>query len=318
MVTRSLVLVCALAAAAHADRAQLEAARQAIEGVRYDEAQRLLAAALTGGGNQPAELAEIYKLSGNTAVVLGQADSGEQYYRRWLALEPSASLGADVSPKLRAPFDAAKAYIGAHGTFVALASRADLGAASVQVVTDPLAMARGVRLADSTAVVPLDRDRVAQLVVAATATRVDVVDEYGNVLRVLELPPPETRTDNPNLPTKLVTHPGGKHRAALLGWGIPCATSLLAGAFFTVYALYEHSRIDDLASDSKGYFYDDLRSAQRQRNTMTALGSTFGGIGLLLVVPTAIYWVKNRSRTERVVAPVITDTSAGVSFAGQF
>jgi hypothetical protein len=117
-VTRIVLAITACAGYARADNAKLVDARREIAAVHYDVARGLLVEALEVGGSSPAELYEIYRLSASTAVVLGHADLAEQFYRRWLAVDPRAALGDDESPKLRAPFVAAQAYIQGHGRLV--------------------------------------------------------------------------------------------------------------------------------------------------------------------------------------------------------
>ena len=97
------------AGSARGDTAKLARARQAIETLQYDTAQKLLIDALDDGANSPADVAEIYRLSASTAVVLESGDVAEQYYRRWLALDPTASLSSDLAPKIRDPFVRAQA-----------------------------------------------------------------------------------------------------------------------------------------------------------------------------------------------------------------
>ncbi len=184
--TRALTVVTMLviAATAHADSPKLEQARRAIDEVRFDDAQRLLVGALAEGGNSPAAVREIYKLSASTAVVLGQREVGEQNYRRWLALDASASIGADVAPKLREPFEAAQAYIAAHGRLAATATRVSASDLDI-VVTDPLAMAVSATIIGSRPV-PLSTERRARLAPSGAGTvRVAVLDDHGN--RLLEL-----------------------------------------------------------------------------------------------------------------------------------
>lgn len=117
MLARALVVcaLCALAAPARADSSKLAQARQAIAEVRYTEAQGLLVAALQEGGNSPAAVAEIYQLSARAAAVLREPDLAQQYYCRWLALDPDARLPDGEAPKLRERFVAAQAYMAAHG-----------------------------------------------------------------------------------------------------------------------------------------------------------------------------------------------------------
>ena len=143
MVTRTLPWLLASTLAvrgAFAEPVKLGEARTALAAVQYDKARGLLVAALKEGTATPAEVAEIYRLSASTATVLGDRELAEQYYRRWLALDPSAALSSSVAPKLREPFVAAQAYIGAHGP---LSVKAQRHAAHIAVIieADPLAMA---------------------------------------------------------------------------------------------------------------------------------------------------------------------------------
>ncbi len=329
MVIRALAVVAALACTARADSGKLEQARQALEAVRYDDAQRLLVAAIAEGTNTPATLRELYKLSASTAVVLGQADAGEQYYRRWLALDPTAALGADVSPKLRAPFDAAKAYIAAHGRFEVTASRISVHELELSVLSDPLAMARGVKL-DRGATVPFSADRRARLTSEATsAIHAIVVDEYGNALTELDVaapvitvvpPPPDPQPPTAVRPPPDPGRPAHLHTAALYSWGIPCLMFLGTGTAFTFAAIYEHAQVGNILDDSKNYTYTELNDRRHLRNTFTALGATFVGVGALLLIPTGIYLSKRTHgrAAERTVTPFVGAGAAGLTLSGGF
>jgi hypothetical protein len=187
-----IALVAAMPAIAHAG-AKIGEAKRALDEVRYDDAQRLLVAAIKEGGNSAAEMKQIYELSASAAVVLGQADAGEQYYRRWLALDPAAQLPDSVSPKLRAPFVAAQAEMAAKGAIAISALFVD-NAVDVQIVSDPLAMVRGACAITGGALVPFDAQGRARL--TAVDARVAVCDESGNRLVEVNvsvpapLPPP--------------------------------------------------------------------------------------------------------------------------------
>jgi len=192
VVTRALavVAVLALATPAHADSPKLEQARKAIDEVRFDDAQRLLVGALADGGNSPSGVREIYKLSASTAVVLGQREVGEQYFRRWLALDAAAALGTDVAPKLREPFEAAQAYIAAHGRLNATATWLSTTELDV-AVSEPFAMATSVSIAGGTPVA-LSTEHRARLP-SATSRPVTVVvfDDHANHLIELQTAPPD-------------------------------------------------------------------------------------------------------------------------------
>ena len=90
----SMLARAGTASAGSASRANpsLDEARKAVDDIRYDDARGLLVQALKQGGSRPEQLVEIYRLSAATAAVLGSADLAEQYYRRMLALDPTAAL----------------------------------------------------------------------------------------------------------------------------------------------------------------------------------------------------------------------------------
>jgi hypothetical protein len=172
------IALVATAATAYADSPKLAEAKHALDEVRYDDAQRLLVAAIKDGGNSAAAMREIYQLSASTAIVLGQTDVGQQYYRRWLALDPTAALADSVSPKLRTVFVAAQADMAAKGA-IAVSASLEGRDVDVSVGSDPLAMARGGCAIGGGPTVPFDAHGHARL---ANEPRVAVCDESNNRL----------------------------------------------------------------------------------------------------------------------------------------
>jgi hypothetical protein len=197
-----LALGLTLAAApVRADSPHLAEARRAVEAVDYDAARRLLVDALRDGGNSPAAMREIYRLSARAAVVLDQRELAEQFYRRWLAIDPDAALPDDTAPKLREPFVAAQAYIAAHGRLRATARRTPAGKIDVELIADPLAMAHAAAALDpagsrdaapatASSREPARRPPAVfgaeRRVRLAEAPRVAILDDRGNHLLELE------------------------------------------------------------------------------------------------------------------------------------
>jgi hypothetical protein len=95
-------------------------------------------------------------------------------------------------------------------------------------------------------------------------------------------------------------------------------TFLGTGIGFTVAALYEHGSMLSLLRDSKDHYYSEVDSRRTKRNVFTALAGSLGGFGALLLIPTAIYWSKNKSYTERVVVPTGGDGTVGLAVTGRF
>src|SRR5437870_5819451 len=109
---RRAVIVLALLVSARAfaeGNPYLGRAKEYLEELKYDKANEALDQALKFGANGPAELVQIYRMWGEVAAALGDAADAEKYFTRLLSLEPSAALPEGVSPKISAPFDAARA-----------------------------------------------------------------------------------------------------------------------------------------------------------------------------------------------------------------
>lgn len=319
----AVVVACALGApSAHADSDRLAQARTALDEVKFDDAQRLLVGALEEGGNSPAAVREIYQLSASTAVVLGQRDVGEQYYRRWLALDPSASLSSDVAPKLREPFDAARSYVAAHGRLVTAAVRADTTLIEVRVTSDPLAMARSARLVvygdtPVPAGTSLSVARTAQLITSGPeAARVEVLDEHGNVLALHDVPeaaPAHRPTAAPGIPTS----PQRTTSKTWLAFGIPAAVGVGVALGFGTAAYVSAVELDESIEDSGKHFFTDVEAREGRIKTFTWIAGGGLAAGIVLGIPAAILYFRTPP-DQRQVIPFLTDGGAGVSVSGRY
>ena len=278
----ALVLAC-LCATARADSPKLAQARAAIDNVHFDEAQRLLVGALADGGNSAAAVRQIYELSANVAAVLGQRDVAEQYYRRWLALEPQARLGDDVPPKLAEAFVAAQAYMAAHGRLVATVRRTDRGL-DVAVESDPLTMAASANG------VPFGGDRHA---LVAPADRVAILDERANLLLELAVPP---ATEAPVLQPAPLSHPPFLKRWQT--WGAVSGTLMLAGAIWGIVAINENTALQAEVEKSGAVFFSDVDQHYRTMRRNATISLSIIGAGALVGIPAAILYVKSRHPSD--------------------
>lgn len=305
LIAIAVVLVCGVA---FADNAKLADARKAIEEVRYDQAQRLLVEALQDGGNSPADVVEIYRLSASTAVVLGQADVGEQYYRRWLALDPQATLGSDVAPKLREPFVAAQAYMRAKGHLTVRVAKRHASIIDVVVESDPLTMVSAIALTGERPV-PLGVDRHVRLVArqGAPATIV-VLDELGNHLR--ELPAGEI--------VAAPVEPTAPRQDPLLRrwylWAAPAAALTIVSVGFVVAA---NNADDELQAmlPLKPY-YSDVEKLRDDRDGYALSANIFlGAAAVFAAVSTVMYVTRTKST---VVTPSAGSGAVGVAVSGSW
>ena len=358
---RCAVILAALvtAAAARADSVHLAEARRAIAAVDYAAARRLLVEALQDGGNSPAAIREIYRLSARAAVVLGQRDLAEQYYRRWLAIDPDAALPDDTAPKLREPFIAAEAYIAAHGRLRARAHRVPGGAVDVELLADPLAMAQAavalaadagpahrVRSTLSPTAAPtgdaagaaiaspvvFDADHHARL--PATAAQIAVVDDRGNHLLVLEpeagasaaatvpAPPSATATDGPAASSSLPMPPEAPPRSRRwLYWAVPTGVFALGAAGFGIAAIASYGRAHEITTDSGKSFLSDAEDNVRRGRIFAWITIGAGAAMTVCAIPTVVYLVRDRGRSDdrrAAVIPTIGPGQLGIALGGRF
>ena len=296
MLARALAIcaLCALSGIAQADSAKLAQARQAIAEVRYTDAQALLVAALQDGGNSPVAVAAIYQLLARTATVLHEPDLAQQYYCRWLALEPGARLSDDVSPKLRERFVAAQAFMAANGRLSVKTAHADREI-EVVVESDPLVMVAAAALDDGGTPVPIAADHRARL-----PARVDdaphavfVLDEHGNHLLELAPPPAEAATVRapppPPPPAPVDTSPSFVRRP--LVWAIPAAALLATGAGFALAARSADDELAAIVQHAPDHFYADATPVRDRRdrealvaNVAFAAGAACAATAIVMLV----------------------------------
>lgn len=308
-----LVAALALSSLAHADSPRLAQARAAIDEVKLDEAQRLLVGALQEGRNSPAAVREIYRLAGDTSVALGQREVGEQYYRRWLALEPAATMSSDVSPKLREPFDAARAYIAAHGSLVVRAARGSDSEVVLEVSSDPLAMVRSAQLGGQGAVA-LSGGKI-RLAATAAAARAEVLDEYGNILVELDIAPaPAVVRQTPVMPDAPRAEP--RSSRAWLGLAIPSVVCFAVAFGFGTAAVAVRGDIDADLEDSGKHYFSEIDKRVQQMRTFTWISAGSAALGVVLAIPAAVLFA--RRSNDREVVPFVSADGGGVSVLGRF
>lgn len=333
------------AAPVRADSPHLAEARRAVEAVDYDAARRLLVEALHDGGNSLAAVREIYRLSARAAVVLGQRELAEQFYRRWLAIDPDAALPDDTAPKLREPFVAASAYVAAHGRLQAIAQRTQAGEIDVELVADPLAMAHaasaldpaapvnvaapapGARAAAAPASAVFGADRRVRL---AGAARIAILDDRGNHL--LELDPAAAAAvpsvAAPRTPSATDAEAAAPERPAdpdrppwtrrWLTWGIPTGVFALGAAGFGIAAIASYERAHQITGDSGHFYLADAQDNVRRGRTFVWITAGAGAAAVACAIPAAIYLARDVRHRRVIAAPALSPGALGLVVAGRF
>ncbi len=304
----ALLVLGAVASPVRADNANLVAARAAIEAVKYDEAQASLVAALQDGGNSPAAVQEIYRLSASVAAVLGRRPVAEQYYQRWLALDPNATVSTDLGPKLREPFISAQAYMNAHGRLQVKATRRTDVEIDVVVEADPLAMAVAIALEPAApggrTAITADHHATVTAPAGAQVTQVVVLDEFGNHLLVVDIaahPVPDLVKPRP-APAPVAPRAPSIVRSWRL-WAISAGALVTVGLYFGLRADADQLDLETLTEDGGARYYTDFVDTRdrRDRNTWIANGAFIAG-GACAITSAVMFVLRPRRTTPEISA----------------
>jgi tetratricopeptide (TPR) repeat protein len=102
-------LLVAVTASADTRNPDLADGLRHLEHLRYAEARAAFKKALESEGNARTDMVAIYSNLGVCAAAEGDPAAAAEAFDRLLSIEPSFEVGADASPKLRVPFEEARA-----------------------------------------------------------------------------------------------------------------------------------------------------------------------------------------------------------------
>jgi len=321
----ALVALVLAAAPARADSPRLADARRAVEAVDYDAARRLLVEALHDGDNSPAAVREIYRLSARAAVVLGERDLAEQYYRLWLAIDPDAALPGDTAPKLREPFVAAQSYIAAHGGLRARAQRIATGEIDVELLADPLAIAHAAAAIDpagSAAPAPVAFGSARRLRLRA-GPRIAILDDRGNHLVELEPAGAESAGVGSAADSDRAAPPATRREPTpwtqrWLTWAVPTAVFAITAAGFGVASLASYDRASQITRNSGNSFQSEAQDNVHRGAIFAWITAGAAAVAIGCAVPTTIYFSRNRSLGHVQLAPVAGANRIGIALDGRY
>lgn len=284
------------------DNASLARARKELDGLQYDKARASLDEALALGTSDPTQVAEIHLLAGQVAGALDDAASAEDHFKRLLVLRPGSTLPSGMSPKITAPFDAARAWLSSHEP---LAVDIEAGAETVTVVieSDPLGMIAEARVAvevgGQTSVLK-GRSNTKRITIALPegelTVRPAVVDAYGNHL--VELPAQQLTVGviplDPPRPARAV---GGRPLYAKWWlWGGVAVAFAGGGTYFGLDALDAQDELLALNGDSQNHDFSEARAVQDRGERSALLANVgFGLAGAAAVAATVLLVTDRRS-----------------------
>lgn len=326
-----------------AEAAPLDKAKAAIENSEYFAARSELEIALRAGDNQPAELAEIHKLSGIVAAALGDPKAAKDAFQRSLALVPGTSLPAGTSPKIAKPFTAAQDFFKDKQPLqIKPATTGDPPSVTIEVVSDPLTMIaklQAIVIVDGTPEQRLDKAVEKQVKIDLPKgkrldLRVVAIDEYGNHLVELGTRDvPIVIVGKPDAPVVVVAKPKPKpkqpapyrDRPLYLKWWLWGGASVVflgASGYFGIDSVRQKNKLDDLTAESANHSFDEAKAIENDaRRSVLITNITLIAGGAFAITGAVLYLTRPRqpeAATSISIAPVVHPTGGGLVLGGHF
>jgi hypothetical protein len=290
-----VVALCLASSLAHAGP-DLDRARLALERLDYPTAKRALEQALESGENGPEELREVCRLLGVVDAAFGDNAGAFEAFRRWLVLEPTATLDEGMAPKVRAPLARARSWVDSQG-WLALRLGDPTGDPRnivVAIESDPLGMVAGARAeyrrrdgmvrsvsvkGNASLVLLLPGD-------ARGRIRVSPIDRRGNRLADLWLDAPD----------------GGGSRPPYLRWPLWGGTAVAfaaVGAYFGARTAAARDELDAIIADSSNHTFEEARRLERRGNRYALYANlSYGAAAASAVAAAALPFFGDDRRTS--------------------
>jgi hypothetical protein len=304
--------IVAFAAPARADDAahDLAQAHELEAALDYAGALRIVDQALARGGSDTFQYVELHLLGGKLAAGLDRGAEAEAHFARVLALRPDTVLPAGTSPKMTAPFDAAKAKS------VPLAIRVTSVRGLVTLVpsADPLGLVAGITVAvvDGAGahrdVVDRRSTRIA-LPAGTTAIEVTALDADGH--RIWSGPPPVAEIVVER-PAPIATR---SWIAKWPTWAIVTGVAVGVGGFGAWRVSVAQDEFDRFRAEPDEHDFSELQTIEDRGNRWALATNIAFGAALVSGVVTTVLIVRGNEPAV-VVSP--SGSGAAIGISGRF
>jgi hypothetical protein len=321
----------------------IEDAKTAVDASDYFGARATLDKTLQAGGNKPADLAEIYRLTGIVNAALGDAKAAKEAFQKCLALAPQSTLPSGTSPKIGKPFAAAQDFLkGKPALELKTSTTNEPPTVTIEVASDPLQMI--VKLQAVVVVDGKPEQQIDQPVAPSVKIdlpkgkrldlRVNALDDKGNHLFEVgtkDVPVVIVGKVEPEVVVKKPPPPKPKpkpfqDRPLYLKWWLYGGLAIAfggAGAYFGIDAIRTKGELDDLGAESANHTFDEAKALEddaRRSVLFTNIGLIGGGA--LALTATVLYLTRPKRPTEErrpvSVVPLVHPQAAGLVLGGHF
>lgn len=323
----------------------IEDAKAQIDASEYFPARASLDKAYQAGSNKPADIAEIYRLTGIVHAALNDPKAAQLAFQKCLALSPQTTLPAGTSPRISRPFAAAQEFLKEKKPLeIKTSTTADPPSVTVEIISDPMSMITSLQ-----AVAIVDgkpEERIDQLAAPSAKIelpkgkridlRVVALDEKGNYLveigskevpivilgkgdsDIVIKPPPPKSTPKPY-----------KERPLYLKWWLWAGAAVVfggAGAYFGYDVVRAQDELEEIGAQSANHTFDEAKDIE-DRGRRSALFANIGLIagGSFAITATVLYLTRPSRPTEErqpakpiSIAPMVSPQAAGLVLGGHF
>ncbi len=313
----SFAVVGAVACPARADDVahDLAQARALEAALDYAGALRIVDAALARGGADTFQYIELHLLGGTLAAGLDRAVEAEAHFARVLALRPEAALPDGTSPKITAPFAAAKA----RSVPLSIRVTSVRGLVTLVPSADPLGLVAGIRVAVVDAagahrdVTDRRATRIA-LPAGTTAIEVSALDADGH--RIWSGPPP---SEPLVAPAPVERAHGRSWIARWPTWAIATGVAVGVGGLGAWRLRVAQDEFDRLRAEPDAHEYSELRAVELRGDRWALAANIAFGAALATGVVTAILAVRgDEPPATTTVGVSATSAGATVGVSGHF
>jgi hypothetical protein len=298
---RIAIALAVLTTVAHADTPPdaIARAKELEAKLSYDEALVIIETTIAAGKADRTQLVELHLIAGRLSAGLDRTKPAEEHFAVVLALDPTRTLGDDISPKISVPFTVARTRtqplapkLVVTKTFVAIEGGA------------PLVTGIGLRMQDGTTQEARTAPWIARPVGLIASVR--ALDRHGNELWT-GTPPPE-QIDPP-----IVTAHHPQFFARWTTWaaitGVALATTGVAAWRFRV------AKDDFDTARDDGATYTRLRTIEDRADRWGLVTNISLGVAAATAITSVIFFVRRPTPEPTVI---ITAGPGSLGVAGRF
>lgn len=313
----------------------LSMAREAMDSADFSRVLERTASAIEAGGLTSVQLQEVYRIEGRALVAVGKASEARSTFAKLLLINPDASLGEFVSPKITEEVEAARAELGGKA-LRAQAKALDGGGVSLSVLMDPQSMSTEAEMsyagrgaAVATVRTPLI-DGSASFDVptnASTTIELALLDRYGNALASYSIERKRPQTPAP-------AGSNSKNKKAQSGtrgpeqplwsrwwvWAAGGAAFAVVGGGFGIESGHAQDDLDKVLRTPGDYAYRDAQRLEDKARTRARWANvSFAAAGGLVAASAYFYWRSRSHESSPILVPSVDESGAStLQFVGTF